>query len=179
MDDARRSGFTLVELLVTLALAALLGSLAVPAMTRLLDNARLRSAAEALVQELHLARNHALTRQQTVVFSLSAGAGPWCYGWREGRACNCRAQLADSDACRTGSRGSLRLHRRSSADYPAIDLDSGFPSPAGTLRFSPIRGTASAGSLTLRNARGEVRVIVSPLGRVRRCSSGNSLYPPC
>ena len=42
MEDTGRSGFTLVELLVTLAVVALLVTVAAPAMARFLDQARLR-----------------------------------------------------------------------------------------------------------------------------------------
>ena len=60
MEDTGRSGFTLVELLVTLAVVALLVTVAAPAMARFLDQARLRAATQTLAQELRQARNHAL-----------------------------------------------------------------------------------------------------------------------
>ena len=179
MEDTRHPGFTLLELLVTLALVGLLAGLAMPAMGRLLDTARLRSATEAFSQELQQARNHALTHQQNVYFSLSLSAQRWCYGWNEGSACDCTAGDSEATACRTGSTSRRRIHRRLSTDFPSVELKTTQPTALRTLRFSPLRGTASADTFRLHNGAGELRVIVSPLGRVRICSTSGLGYPAC
>ncbi|MGI9321280.1 MAG: GspH/FimT family pseudopilin [Thiogranum sp.] len=179
MEDTRPSGFTLLELLVTLALVGLLAGLAVPAMGRLLDTARLRSATEAFSQELQQARNHALSHQQRIYFSLSVAADRWCYGWGELAACDCKAGDSEATACRTGSDSQRRLHRRLSTDFPSVKLNTTRPAASRTLHFSPLRGTATADSFALRNDAGELHVIVSPLGRVRTCSTDGRGYTAC
>ena len=179
MDDTGHSGFTLFELLVALALVALLAGQALPAMSRFVDAARLRSAAEAFARELEQARNHALTYQRSVFFSVSVASGHWCYGWSDTAACDCTASVTRASACRTGAAGRYRTHGQSSADFPAAQLDTTRSAPLRTLRFSPIRGTASADSFSLRNRLGELRVVVSPLGRVRICAGGVTGYPAC
>ncbi|MEA2079584.1 MAG: GspH/FimT family pseudopilin [Pseudomonadota bacterium] len=179
MEDTRQSGFTLLELLVTLAVVGLLAGLAVPAMGRLLDTARLRSAAEAFAQELQQARNQALTHQQSIYFSLSVSAQRWCYGWSELAACDCKAGDTEASACRTGSDSRQRIHRRLSTDFPSVELNTTRRAASRTLHFSPVRGTASADSFALRNGAGELRVIVSPLGRVRICSTDGRGYRAC
>lgn len=179
MDETRQSGFTLFELLVTLALVALLAGLAMPAMARFLDNARLGSATEALSQELRHARNHALTHRQTVYFSISASPNQWCYGWSDRVDCDCRAADDDSTACTTGDGYLNRIHRQSSTEFPSIQLNTVRSPGSRTIRFSPVRGTASADSFILRNNKRELRVIVSPLGRVRICSRDAHRFPPC
>ncbi|MEN8762927.1 MAG: GspH/FimT family pseudopilin [Thiogranum sp.] len=179
MEDTRHSGFTLLELLVTLALVGLLAGLAVPAMGRLLDTARLRSATEALAQELQQARNHALTHQHSVYFSLSVAADRWCYGWSELAACDCTAGDSEATACRTDGENPQRVHRRLSSEFPSVELNTAQRAVSRTLHFSPLRGTASADSFALRNGAGELRVIVSPLGRVRVCSTGGRRHRAC
>ncbi len=174
MDDARHAGFSLFELLVTLALAALLASLALPAAGRFIDNSRLRSAAESLSRELQLARSHALTHGQDVRFSITAGATDWCYGWTDGASCDCQTRLPASGACTTGRSPDRRSHRQSSLDYPRTRL-----SRSWVLRFSPVRGTATAASFRFSNTGGELRVILSPLGRIRICSTSGEAYLSC
>ena len=176
MEDTGRSGFTLVELLVTLAVVALLVTVAAPAMARFLDQARLRAATQTLAQELRQARNHALAHQSQIHFSIEVRARRWCYGWRDESACQCDSH-AGAALCRTASDG--RMHTQSSADFPAVQLSSNQRSNRPGVIFSPLRGTATAKTFVLRNRYAAARVIVSPLGRVRICSPGGRVYPSC
>lgn len=179
MEDTRHSGFTLIELLVTLAVAAVLAGLAVPTMGRFVDNARLRSAGEALAQQLQFARNHALSYQQPVYFSVSVSPGQWCYGWSDSVDCDCNASASATAVCSTQGGNQSLIHRQLSTAFPAVQLSTKDSGTLRSIRFSPIRGTASADSLSLRNAAGELRIIVSPLGRIRICSIDNPGYPSC
>ena len=176
MEDQRRPGFTLVELLVTLAVIALLASVAAPAMGVFLDKARIRSAAQTLVQELRGARAYALSHAQAVHFSLhQSPGGHWCYGWRDATPCQCTADRPPS-SCRTS--GDDRLHSQDSIDFPAVQLITQRPSK-NALQFSPIRGTATAATIELRNANARVRIILSPLGRVRTCTPTGMDHATC
>lgn len=179
MEETGHAGFTLIELLLTVALVALLAGLAVPAMSRVIDNARLRGTAEQLVQDLRQARNRALTFQQDVYVAFARQPGDrWCYGWRNQRACDCRLNPPADRACAGGAAGSA-LQRRLSSDFPRVALHTPRGSAAYLMRFAGIRGTAVAASLRLHNRAGEVHVIVSPLGRVRACSAKGRSFSPC
>ena len=68
----KERGFTLTELLVTLAIATLLLALAGPAFTRQRAQAALRSASGQTMAALHLARRLALARGQSVTVCPSA-----------------------------------------------------------------------------------------------------------
>lgn len=70
-------GFTLIELMVTLALLAILLSLAVPFITTAIRNSSVRSASEALQNGLRMAQAEAVRRNRQTVFSLTnAEPGP-------------------------------------------------------------------------------------------------------
>ena len=180
MDDTRHSGFTLIELLLTVALVALLAGLAVPAMARFADGHRLRGAAEALAQELRQARNHALNYQKTTYFSVSAPSPQqWCFGWSDAEKCDCHKEHGNTNACESGATGSTRLHRQLSNTFPSVTLSLSRSASNRYLQFSALRGTASADTLVVSNNAGELRIVVSPLGRIRTCSVSTRGYPAC
>ncbi len=179
MDDTKHRGFTLVELMITLAVIALLTGVAAPAMARFIDNARLHAATQQLASELARARNHAITHQQASYFSLQRDGVDWCFGWGANRDCRCRATPTES-TCTTGTGENTQTHRFQSGDYPAIHLRlPGANRSERRLRFSPVRGTATAASIVLSNRHSEQHVIVSPLGRIRRCTVGATGYARC
>ncbi len=74
-------GFTLLELLVVMALSALLLGLAVPALDGLMARQRLRSMSYDLVTDLTLARSESLKRASAVTLTPAAGNASWQGGW--------------------------------------------------------------------------------------------------
>lgn len=179
MDDTRHSGFTLIELLLTLALLGLLAGLALPAMGRFVDAGRLRNATQSLAQELREARNRALLFHRDIHFTFAeATAGAWCYGWSDTGDCNCAFDSVRAGACVSGDTRPV-LHRQVSEDFPSVTLRAPGARQQRTLVFSAVRGTARAGSFVLHNRAGRVRIIVSPLGRVRSCAVEGSVSTPC
>lgn len=71
----RARGFTLIELMVTIAVAAVLLAIAVPSFTSVINGNRLTGEANELVASLQLARSEAVRRNmQVIVCSSSNGA---------------------------------------------------------------------------------------------------------
>lgn len=71
-------GFTLVELMVTVAVIGILAVVAAPSMTDMVNNGRTTSQAEELVSSLQLARAEAVRRNARV--TICAGAAGACNG---------------------------------------------------------------------------------------------------
>lgn len=71
----RRHGFSLIELLIALAIAALVLMLGVPSIKAWLANLKVRSASEAFLDGMQLARNEAIKRNEPVQFLLGTGTG--------------------------------------------------------------------------------------------------------
>lgn len=68
----RQRGVSMIEVAITMALAAILLFSVAPEVTTMIANSRIRSSAESLQQGLQRARNEALRRNQQVTFWLVA-----------------------------------------------------------------------------------------------------------
>ncbi len=103
------SGFTLVELLVAIAIVAILLGAAVPAAHELILNNRLNAATSRVYEFVTEARSLALKENQDVYLSagLEAG-GSRCLGYNVGAPCDCAAGTCQRSI--------------SDADYPNIEI---------------------------------------------------------
>lgn len=75
----RQRGLTLVELVVSLAIAAILTTLALPSVTTLLVGNRIRTGGTDLMTALLLARSEAIKRNAQV--AVQPANGNWSQGW--------------------------------------------------------------------------------------------------
>ena len=174
-------GLTLLGLLCTVALTALLLTQAVPSFQGLRARQALRAVAENSYADLQHARHLAIARNDTVWVSVHAfSAHDWCYGLSVGGGCDCAAPAGAAGACAVDGRRFVV----GAADHPGVRLESPVPSgPARLSAFSPARGLSQAARLEYGVAgAGRVRVLISSLGRVRLCApepEGNRYYRPC
>jgi len=72
----RSSGFTLIEMVVSMTIFALLIVLTVPTMRVWVANAKVRATAESLQNGIRLAQTEALRRERLVVFTLTNTPNP-------------------------------------------------------------------------------------------------------
>ncbi|MDP1708618.1 MAG: GspH/FimT family pseudopilin [Gammaproteobacteria bacterium] len=166
---APHAGFSLIELMVTIAVLAVLLGIAIPSFQSMLEKQRLVGAAEQLYEDLQYARTEAIKRNANVFVSFTTGSN-WCYG----------IALA---TCTCGTAGSCQLSGVdkvvSGTDFRGVSLESNF---GGSTRFEPRRGTVPGGNgtATLSSNYGSIKIIVGSLGRVRICSDSASLtkYKP-
>ena len=79
MMRARAAGFTLTELLIGLAIMALLTVLALPSYTLWIADAQIRAAAESIVTGLRYAQGEAVKQNKQVAFTINpvAVTGGW------------------------------------------------------------------------------------------------------
>ncbi len=86
MVDARISkhGFTLIELMVTIAVLAILVTIAIPNFQTFLMNSRMASQANDLITALSLARSEAVKRAANVTVCASSDGASCTGGWTQG-----------------------------------------------------------------------------------------------
>ena len=135
------TGSSLAELLLALALAAVLASFALPGVARIERAWILWESAKAVEASLQRGRMRAITANTSIRFDVSADG----YGWSDPESGEPYA-------------ASLR-------DFPrGIRITS---SPSHPLRFHPRGNAAPAGSFTVADGTGAYRIVVGPGGRIR------------
>src|SRR4051812_46703449 len=84
---AKVRGFTLIELIIVLAIVATLCTISMPSLASLVSGSRARSTQNTLVTALALARTAALSRQSEITLCPSSDQNRcdasmwWQYGW--------------------------------------------------------------------------------------------------
>jgi len=178
-------GFTLIEILLATALLAIIVTLGTPSFSHLVNNFKLRQAAETIADHLRYARSVAIKRNELAFVSFYTNTqSNWCYSVSTLSACNCQ-NTNSSSHCPSFQKGERYTQRVDSNQFKGIALRRVRFGNSTSTRFDPARGTAKFGSLELAAANGAaVQVRLSMLGRVRICvskaqSATFSSYPVC
>lgn len=104
-------GFTLVEVMVTIAIAAILAAVAVPSFMNASLGWRLSTYANSVVSTAHIARSEAIKRNFKVTLCPSSD-GATCLdgGWEQGYIVFCPSD--DAVTCKTGGAAPMVLQRQ-------------------------------------------------------------------
>lgn len=157
----RTRGFTLVELMVVVAIVAVLATVAVPGFRDLLLNQRLAAAAHGFNSALSLARMEAIQRSQSVrVLALSGS--DWGSGW---------SVLAGTEPPLEAVRSFEKLPQGVSVDKALGDgFVQGLRYDSNGFSRRATSGAFGAGCLTLKAETGRrASIVVSGSGRARVC----------
>ena len=165
-------GFTLIEMVVTIAVLGILLAIAAPQFNLFFEKFRTKRAAETLVGNLILAKTEAVKRNQVVrlVITASDGGATWCYGLTTAATCDCTT--ANACALNTGVETAV-----SSTNFRNINLvdDDGDEITSMTFSFDNIRGTVGANTVAFVSDNGyETRTVVSMSGRIKSCSPSSN-----
>jgi len=178
-------GFTLIELMVTLAIGVILMMVAIPSLTTYKRNAELTSATNTLLSAINAARGEAMKRGMNAMV-LPADGTNWSSGW---------IVFVDKDRSQTYANNidSTVLVQAAPASYIIVtgNQTAGLASPYILFDASGYSKTkvGGFGALTLSLARNDVtgslvyeqtrRIKIANTGRVRTCKQANSGDTTC
>lgn len=151
-----RRAFTLIELMVTIVVLAILLAIAVPSFQGMLDRKRVAGLAAVLVADIQLLRSEAIKRSAPVELVLQSDA----------------YQLTQGDK--------VIKQVTLSTDHPRTRIAAPDAALPLTLTFDPTRERLLPGAseLTVSGNSHDLQIAINPLGHTRICGDFGG-YPAC
>ena len=167
------SGFTLVELIVAMAVISTTLGVAVPSFQSMTDRYRIKGAAEAVLYSLHTARTQAIKSNSAITAAFQTGN-------------NWEASLSDSATCAIDSAtcvGDEWTNKTLGDEFKGTEI-SATTFVGDNTTFDPKRGTANSGAITLTLNAYAVQVQLNVLGNPKYCADNAATanafgYPAC
>lgn len=159
MKPARKRGVSLIEVLVAIAIAAILGGLAAPPFLESLARNRLDGAVSVLANDLQFTRSEAIRRRTNVTLTVANGGASYSVAY-------------------TPSGGGADVPIKTVPLADGVTLAATQP-----VVFEGLRGTTPAQTITGSSTQtaAQLRITTNAMGRVVTCSPGGGLkgHPVC
>lgn len=184
MEMKRRpiSGFTLLELMVAVALVAILVAIGIPSYQSLRQEQMVQAATQAVYTDMMLLKSEAIKRGVPLTLKIfNAGQSDWCYRIAIDGSCSSCDDLCSSVEGRKGANAD---------EFAGVMLDSTFNKlVTGTETeialefnnrrgsFDDLNGSPDNGSICLKSGASKRSVIVAPVGRIKTGDVTGT--PPC
>jgi prepilin-type N-terminal cleavage/methylation domain-containing protein len=147
-------GFTLIELIITVAVLAILLTIGVPSFRDVLDRRRVTNATTTLLSQVQQARSFSILLNRSVVMEFKGTSTDWCFGVTDKSSCDCTVtSLTAVNSCSIGRPAAPTdtiLLTGSSKSYPNVSLGweqdgtGTYEAFAGKrIVFEPTRGLAT------------------------------------
>ncbi|WP_165482264.1 GspH/FimT family pseudopilin [Fluoribacter gormanii] len=168
-------GFSLFEIMITIAILVIVMGIAFPSYTNFMNQKRVRTGTEELYNYIKIAQSEALTTKNTLY--LSFRPANWCYGLSDTAPCDCTVV----NSCLVNGIQTIVQ----SSDYsgnPVTLSIIGFSGSASapSIIFDGFHGTiTSGGSITVTLSDKSATINANSMGLVTVCSNTVSGYQTC
>jgi prepilin-type N-terminal cleavage/methylation domain-containing protein len=187
-----QQGVTLIELMIAVALMAIILAVGVPNFRAQIEKRQLIGLAEQISAHITLTRSQAITRSAPTYIKFAAGNN-WGYGFSTTSDCDvnatavtianaCIMVIEDGDADIDPGDGSvdagdLVLNRHDVSEHTGTSLAiANFSDANSQIWFDPVRGISDSGEITVSSVAGnfQLKIKVGLLGDVRICAPGGN-----
>ena len=173
----RPDGFTLIELMITIVVIAVIATLAAPSFNQMRERQITRGAAENVVSQVANFRMEAVRRNRPVTISSGGSGTGWCVGAAVGAtsaACNCESadQVCDVGIYPSPGSNDLRGARLvTPLTAFTVDPSTGTLDPLGTTARIVVEAPTDRYGY-------ELQVDVNPMGRTTICVPSDATAMP-
>ncbi len=171
-QSAKSTGFSLVELMIAVAVLSIVMSIAFPSFNAMIKNSQIRTAAESVQNGIQLARAEAVKRNASVQFDLRGTNSTWtiCTQPTTPGACPTTddATTIQSRSAKDGSSSSITVVTTNAAPFVFNSLGamtSPVPASNGLLAVTLGISTSVLSAAEARN----MRVLISTGGSIKMC----------
>ena len=185
----RNQGFTIIELMIVIVIAAIGIALAVPSFSDVIERKQLGGATEAAFQHLQRAKSQAIKRSKSILVDFNVNGTDWAIGFTDKMA-GCNAEDASgASACTVDENNDivantvLLVMRVAGSDYNNVTMSQfvGFVDPTvpngdcasadddNEACFDFLRGLSKTGQYDFDSANYKLRLQVTMMGNVVIC----------
>lgn len=161
-------GFSLVEMIITVAILAIIAAIAVPSFTQMIQNTRIRTAAESIQNGLQVARAEAVKRNAKVKFRLNDADSGWVVCEVVNVADNCPGEeLIQSRSTAEGSAADVTATTVPADNTSVVFTGMGLIEQ-GSNPFTQVDVDMSEDVMSAADSR-ELRILLGAGGSIRMC----------
>lgn len=155
----KQTGFSLIELLIVIVMIGILSSLAAPSYQEMIENTKIRTAAESIQSGFQIARAEAVKRNRSVQFDFRGTSSDWTV---------CVSPAA-AGSCPSGNNIQSRKKSEGSSTNVAVN-----PTPNGPYVFDGFGVMTSPGKATVEvtgaaSGSRDLHIVVGAGGSVKVC----------
>ncbi len=167
---SRQAGFTLIEVCVALGVSAALLGQAVPSMSRLQAEQKLRAQTDTFRDDFRFAGSEARRLNANITINFGKKGGSQCYVLHSGQSNDCECTSTGAAVCKNGAQA---VRTVAFPDSQSVRLSSN----ASSIVIQALQGrVASTASIDFSLDNGPaIRQVIAITGRVRACTSAGNL----